>query len=488
MRVAFVVCLCSLLFVTGCKVGPDYETPYTEMPVELKEARPGLTFAITDEELVAWWELFNDPLLDDLLEQAICGSFDYQIALEKVCQARAQYWVQFTQIFPEFVGDFLGTRYRVSRSFRNAISPVNPTFGDLNPIQDFFQIGLDAIWEIDLFGKFRRSADASYDLWKATADEARAVKITVLSEVAVTYVTIRAYQKKIQIQKQFLKLASDLVTLAKSKFQSGLSDEQTVVAFVASLESYKAALMVLETALRQNIYSLGILLGENPENLVARFETPAPIPYALDMVVPAGIPADLLRRRPDITSAERRLAAATEQIGVAMAELFPSVSLAGSSSNFASNPLQGANIGYTSDEFSKLFRSGSRIWGIGAFVQWPVFDFGKRYAGVCVQESLTEQAYLTYQKAVVLALQEAESALVAYFNEQDRLTFLHQQETAAKRSFELSEDLFLAGLIDNQQLLQTEETWLSVLNNIADSEQALASDIVAIYKAMGGDW
>lgn len=475
-----------LFLATGCKVGPDYHQPFMEMPTSFVEDRLGMTTEVTDEDLIGWWKQFDDPLLDELLETALCNGFDYRIALERIRQTRAQYYVQFASLFPDFEGDALATRYRISRSFHR--SPLNPTFGDFSPIQDFFQIGLDAIWEIDFFGKFRRSADASYNLWEASIEDARTTKITLLSEVAVTYINIRALQKKIVIQKEFIKLTEDLLTLSSDKMASGLGSEQAVQEFIASQESYRATIKLLETDLGQNIYSLGILLGENPEEIIDLFQSEGPIPYALYMIIPAGIPADLLRRRPDVVSAERQLAAATESIGVAVAELFPAVSLAGSSSSFASNPLQGSNIGYSSDEFSQLFKPQSRIWGIGTFIRWPVFDFGKRSASVCVQQSLMRQRYINYQKVIVKALQESESALLAYFNEQDRLGSLDRQAQALHKAFNLNSALYESGLADYQQELQTQERWLQALMNLTESQQNLAIDIVAIYKAIGGDW
>jgi multidrug efflux system outer membrane protein len=487
MRVIPFFSALSLLLLAGCKVGPDYRVPDVDVPLTYAEDREGLTSEVTDDDLVQWWTVLNDPLLNELLERSISGSFDYRIALEKICQARAQFRISFAEIFPEFVGDFLGTHYRTSQSFDSLNTPV-PTLGLRRPIQDFFQIGIDAIWEIDFFGKFRRAADSSYDLWEASIADAQAVRITVLSEVAITYVNIRAFQKKIGIQRQFIDYADNLVNFSQLKLNAGLDNAQTMQQLIATAEANRATLTQLETGLRQSIYSLAILLGDNPEELLEYFQDVGPIPYAMCMVPPAGIPADLLRRRPDIVNAERQLASATENIGVAVAELFPSVSLAGSSSTFASNPLQGANYGYASDHFRKLFKPASRIWGIGAFVQWPVFDFGRRASNVCVYESIARQSYLNYQKTIVAALAETEKALIAYFNEQERLSYLFKEVDATQDFLTLNQDLFQSGLADFSLVLQTQETWLSAQMALIDSQQALTIDLIGIYKALGGDW
>lgn len=482
----------ALLLTTGCKVGPNYHPPVTLMPPSYSEDQTNRSFFVTDEDLTRWWTIFNDPYLNSLLEETIRGNFDYRIALEHILQARAQYHIQLAQIFPELDFDFQASRFRTSRSFASAASTAATTTATtaaatVSPIQNFFQTGLDAIWQIDLFGKLRRSADAAYDIVQATDDEARAVKIVVLSEVANTYTAICAFQTKVDIAYQIVELDEQLLELSKIRFQAGLANEQEFQGAAAALEADRANLLIIQTGLKLNIYALATLVGRQPESFIEDFQSKRPIPYALERV-PAGLPSDLLRRRPDIRSAERNLAAATEEIGVAVADLFPQVSLTGSSSSFASNPLQGANIGYTSDTASKLFNSGSRIWGIGSLVTFPVFDFGKRMAAVDVQKSLQQQAYLSYQKTVIGALEEVEQALASYFNNEKRVYDLTKEAETFHRILDLVSDEFTAGLVDFTEVIQAEERWLASINSLADSQQSLASDLIAVYKAMGGDW
>jgi NodT family efflux transporter outer membrane factor (OMF) lipoprotein len=305
--------------------------------------------------------------------------------------------------------------------------------------------------------------------------------------VAATYVAIRDDQAKIELVQQVIEVDEDLYELARSRFEAGLSTEQDVAAILGTLEVDRASLYALTISLKLNIYSLGVLLGKMPEAVLCNFLCPAPIPDSGGLV-PAGIPADLLRRRPDILAAERNLAAASEQIGVAVSELYPTVSLIGSSSSFAANPLQGANIGWSSDKLNKLFDPKSRIWGIGALVTFPVFDWGKRCAGVDAQASIFRQTYLTYQKTVTTALQEVEQGLASYFNEEKRQQALDKASRAFYREFTLATDLYEAGLGDYTQVLRAKDAWISALEAQADSQAALATDIIAIYKAIGGDW
>lgn len=473
-----------LLMVSGCKVGPNYSRPPPIVPANFVEDKPCRTTLVSDEELVHWWvEAFNDPFLDDLLEETLICNFDLRLALERVYQARANYWIQFTQILPEIMSDFQGTKYRTSQSF----TAISSNSSGLPPIQNFFQAGMDLVWEIDLFGRLRRNAQSAYYAWEATVEDERAVKISVLSQVANTYVAICYYQEKLDLTKRLIEYDEELAELAKVRFESGLSNESDVVNALSTLEADRATLNIQQIALKQNIYSLAVLLGRFPEEIVCEFNVNRPIP-SISGKVPDSIPVDLLRRRPDIASAERQLASQTEQIGVAVAELFPTVSLIGSSSSYAANPLQGANIGVSSDHFGRLFTSCSRIWGIGTLLVWPVFDFGQRWANVNVQKLLTDQAYISYKKIVVTAFEEVETAFVAYYNEEERLALFTRQAQFDKKNFELVLDQYQAGLVNYTDALNARERWLISENSLTDSRQAIDSALIAIYKALGGDW
>lgn len=488
-----------ILLMSSCKVGPNYSPPPTLTPTSFIEDRPDKTTPVTDEDLFHWWEeTFNDPFLDQLLEEALQCNFDLRIAWQRVFQARANYWIQFASILPDFESDFQATRFRVSQSFASARTaaaaaatptptPTGAAATTISPYQDFFQIGLDAVWEIDLFGKLRRNAQSAYDAWEATIEDARGIKITVLSEVANIYVAICYFQTKVDLAKQLVEFDEGLVAMSNERFQSGLANEEEVDEALSTLEADKAALNVFEIFLKQNIYSLAVLLGRLPETLVVDFSINRPIPIASGNI-PETLPSELLRRRPDIASAERTLAAQTEQIGVAVAELFPTVSLIGSSSSFAANPLQGANIGYSSDTFSKLFNPKSRIWGVGTLITFPIFDFGKRYANVDVQRFLTNQDYLAYQKTVITAFQEVETSLATYFQEEDRLGHFSRQVEHDRRNLELIADQFQAGLANYTDVLQAKEKWLSSANLLTDSQEAVDIDLIAVYKALGGNW
>jgi NodT family efflux transporter outer membrane factor (OMF) lipoprotein len=497
------------MLMGSCKVGPDYHKPDTIMPKEFSEDKKQKTFVAKDEDLVKWWKAFQDPFLDKLLEETIAGNFDYKIALEQVLQARAAYEVQFASILPELDFDAQASRFRASRAFKSAAAPVTnatttsttttpastttttttaTTAGaTISPVQSFFQIGFDAIWEIDLFGKLRRTAQAAFDTWEAAEEISRDVKITVLSEVVNTYTTICALQEKLALATLIVKADEEILTLSKERIKAGLTNEQEVETARAAFEADYASLQSYQTQLKTAIYSLAILLGKEPERLVDEFLIKRPIPIARGKV-PSGLPADLLKRRHDIRSAERQLAAATEQVGVAVAQLYPTISLSGSSSSFAANPLQGANVGFSSDRLHKLFKNSARIWGIGGLLTMPIFDFGKRLAGIDAQMAAQNASYLNYQKTVIGALQEVETSLASYFDEEAREKSFRIAAAANKKNYQLTLDLFKAGLVDYTQVNQLKEVWLNSLLAVANSQQALTSYLIAVYKSLGGDW
>jgi len=478
MKIRF---LLSLLFLlSGCLVGPNYKPPVELLPDTFSENR-SMDQCCIDENLAHWWTVFNDPLLNDLLAESLLRNFDLRIAIEKICQARANYRVQVAQIFPELDADVQVTRSRTSQTL------TSTSAFDFPPIQSFYQAGIDAIWQIDIFGGLRRAARSAYNSWEASIEDARTVRVLILSEIAMTYTNIRALQQLQEIATQKVKLDEATLKLGNDLFEAGLTNEQEIETDIATLEDDRAALLVFDIQLKQAIYSLAVLVGRPPETFLEQFSSLEPIPNGCGKV-PVGLPSDLLRRRPDIRSAERNLAAATEQIGVAVANLFPQLSLTGSSASFSANPLQGANIGFASNFFTKWFTAPSRIWGIGLLSSWPFFDFGKRRALVDEQVSIEHQSLLNYEKTVISALQEVESDLVAYFNEEIRLQSLNLAVEANRRSLDLISDLYQAGLNNLSQVLAAEEIWLNSLIDFTSSQQALTINLIALYKALGGGW
>jgi NodT family efflux transporter outer membrane factor (OMF) lipoprotein len=470
-------------------VGPNYKKPEIAMPAKFIEEKKEEA-ASSDCDLCQWWKQFNDPQLDALLAEALVANYDFRIALEKIHQARAQYRIERSYLWPEIDLNAVGTRSLISQNylFGSRAGTSSTTSGSTSgslPFLNLFQVGFDAIWELDFWGKFRRAKNAAHDQWEATIEEANAVLITVISEVAIDYVTIRALQQKIDLTRKKIEADIGELDLADVRFEAGLGDEIQVDTLLATLEADSATLPVLETSLKQTIYALAFLLGRQPESLATEFNEIKPIPSGLAKV-PVGLPSDLLRRRPDVRQAERQLAAATEQIGVAFADYFPHISLTGTT--FAGGSEGGASYGFQSERLNNLFTAKSHYWSVGPSIIWNLIDFGRIRANVAVQNSIQKQALLSYEQIVVSSLKDVESALVAYFEEQKRNALIHDQVIADLRALELTEDLYQAGLANESQVLEARKTVFDAESALVDSDQAVTSDLISLYKALGGNW
>lgn len=481
-----------LLNLCGCMVGPNYQKPHLAMPIQFVEIQP--EFVSSNNDLFRWWKQFEDPFLDALIEEACQANFDVRIALEKILEARAHYRIERSKLWPEIDLNAAAIRARNSQNIRgsttvevedlSALGGLDPVtiagvtsspgaFG--SPVRNFFQIGFDAIWELDFFGKFRRSKRAAWEEWLAIQDLAQNVLITIISEVARHYIIVCALQKKIELFQEKIRIDEELLALTMTLFEAGLASELQIAELEAILKEDTAALSPLESSLKTTIYALAVLLGRQPESFDNVFNERRPIPSGIDRV-PIGIPSDLLRRRPDVRAAERQLAAATERIGVAVADLFPHISLTGDS------------FGYASQKFNQLFTSKSRFWSIGPTINWNLIDFGRTRGLIDMAKSEQKQALLNYEKAVIRSLQDVEGALVVYFEEQKRQSAFYLQTKADYRALQLLKDRFESGLSSHQEVLQAYRKWLDSESTLIDSKQALTTDLIALYKALGGDW
>ncbi|MGE0669956.1 MAG: efflux transporter outer membrane subunit [Parachlamydiales bacterium] len=478
--------LLPFVLLSGCMVGPKYHKPEMAMPDQFLESPAKNAIALDDHDLIDWWKQLNDPFLDQLIEETCYSNFDLRITLEQVLQARAEYQAETAKLFPDIKLDAAAVRTRQSLNiFNSPAATAAAAGGDFSPVQNFFQVGFDAIWELDFFGKLRHSKRAAHYTWQSTEATARDIFITVVSEVANNYIAICKNQQLVRLAEENIAIDEEQLTLALSRYDAGLADESAVLDARASLDADEAALYELESTLKQAIYRLAVLLGKEPESVVAKFEKERPIPVAMGKV-PPGLPSELLRRRPDIRSAERQIAAATEQIGVAVADLFPRVYLT-ATNLFAANP-SGSNYGYGSSKLHKLFKPKSLTWSIGPGFSLPFLDFGRRSSVVRAQKAIQRQTIIAYEKTVITALEEVESALVGYAKQEERLASLLDQTEAVKRAYELALARYEAGLTDYQQFLLSWKTLIGSEKALAENEQALTSQFIAIYKALGGDW
>ncbi len=471
-----------LLFI-GCMVGPKYQEPDIAIPCCFEESKE---CECSNADLCFWWRQFGDPLLDSLIVEAITSNYDLRIAIEKIEQTRAQYRIERSYLWPEIDLNAVATRTKISQNLFPA--PATPLPGGVTLLPkflDMFQVGFDAIWELDFWGKFRHGKNAAYYTLESTIEDSRNVLISMISEVAVNYTNIRALQKKIALTKRLIEADEQELGIAKNLYEIGIDNEMQVTTQISTLEADRATLPVLETSFKQSIYALAILLGRQPEGLAASFQELGPIPSGSGRV-PVGLPSELLRRRPDVRSAERQLAAATEQVGAAIADYFPHIALTGL--NFGAGNREGSSVGWLSNKLGQILESASRNFSVGLGLNWNLIDFGRVRGKVDVQKSLQRQALLNYEKTVLTSLKDVESALVAYFQEENRHESFKNRFEADRRTLEITEGLYCVGIGNELQVLQARKAVINSENSYIESEQALTGDLVGIYKAIGGDW
>jgi len=464
-----------LLCAAGCAVGPDYQRPDLAAPPAWQEGgQRGVDTRTAD--MAQWWTAFKDPLLDSLVERAVKSNLDLRIAEARVREERALLAATASGLWP--TADVSGS-YSRSRASQNALvfggGGGGAAFsGGLILEHDLFQNGFDANWEIDIFGGIRRAVEAARANLEASVEDRRSVLVTLLGDVAKNYIDLRGLQRRLAVAQDNLKAQEDTLELTKIRFDAGLASDFDVAQAEGEVKTTEAQIPTLQTALKQTAYRIDILLGAQPGASWGELANEAPVP-ALPPEAYVGLPIDLLRRRPDIRSAERQLASATALVGAATADLYPKFSLAGS-------------IGLQSISASNWFSGPSRFWSIGPTISWPVFDAGRIRATIEVRNAQQEQALRSYERSVLNALGDVESALVNYGNEQKRYRSLIEAVASNRRAVQLANDLYTQGLVPFLNVLDAQRTLYSSESDLAQSEAVMASNLVALYKALGGGW
>lgn len=474
-----------MLLAAGCTVGPNYKRPEVPTPAAWNEAQQTGIDA-TGSDLAHWWTAFNDPLLNSLIDRAVRSNLDLRVAEARIREARANRAVAAAGAWPT-----LGTSvsYARNRSSQNAfgISPQSggsggggtgggngggSSFGSLD--QNFYTAGFDASWEIDVFGGVRRGVEAADATIEATVEDRRDILVSLLGDVAKNYIDLRGFQRRLEVAKANLKAQQDTVELTRVRFQAGLASDLDVAQAEAQANSTEAQIPVLQSSLKGAAYGLDLLLGLEPGALAGELGQDMAIP-TLPPKVLVGLPSELLRRRPDIRRAERQLAAATAQVGSAMADLFPKFSLTGIG-------------GLRSVSASDWFSGGSRFWNIGPTISWPIFDAGKIRANIEIRNAQQEQALRLYEKTVLAAFGDVERSLVNYAQEQERYESLTKALAADRRAVEMANELYVRGLNSFLNVLDAQRSLYAAENDVAQSEATMAANLIALYKALGGGW
>ncbi len=452
--------------LVGCApVGPDYQPSRPQLPAAWSEAGEGGTANAGTGALETWWILFDDPRLDGLIQRAVAANPDLKIAVTRIQQARAQYRLATAALAPAV--DVSGTSARTQRSGNTGGSNAGTT-------QDLYQAGFDAGWELDIFGGTRRSVEAAGARLAATAEGRRDVLVSLEAEVARNYLELRGSQQRLRAARENVGIQERTLYLARGRHESGLGNRLEVAQAETQLALTRAQLPPLENSAGASIYSLSLLLGLPPRALEKELAPGAPLPPR-SAWLPQTLPSDLLRRRPDIRRAERQLAAATADIGVATAELFPRFSLIGL-------------LGLQSASLGDMISTGSRYWTVGPTVSWPLFDMGRARANIDLNQWRQEEAQAAYEKTVLAALGEVESALLGLSRETETYRSLADAVHSGQRAVELASGRYRAGISDILSLLQSQTALYLSQDQMIQSEQRLALYQVALFKALGGGW
>ena len=462
------VAACALM-TANCMVGPDYQPPAVRVPAtyEAKSAAATQASAVappTAPDLTRWWETFHDPVLNRLIARAVAANLDVRLAAARIRQARAELDAAQGALLPSLDSSALYSRTRYSPTDALAFP------GTYN----YYQAGFDAGWEIDLFGGGRRYLEAAGDSLQAQVEARRDTLVTLLGEVAQNYIMLRGYQYQRQIIQGNIRTQSDTLSLQTHRQGVGVAADLPVEQAEAQLQITRAELPNIEAAIQKTIHRLAVLLDSDVAELQTQLLADAPIPVG-PADLPPGLPSELLRRRPDIRQAERNLAAATANIGVAIAELYPQFSL-----------MSGVDL--ESTKLKRLDRDSSLFSTFGPSVSWNLFDGGQLRANIRLKNALQEQALIQYRQTIIQAVSDVQDGIVAYRQDQLRRDSLRTAANAARRAFDLAVRQNDAGVVDFLNVLNAQQSLYTSEDQLAQSEQSVSTSLVALYKALGGGW
>jgi multidrug efflux system outer membrane protein len=449
------------LALAACAVGPDYHTPDTA-PAKLDKAEQAQVFDRSRFESL-WWKQFDDPVLNQLVQASLNGNRDLRVAFARLKSARA--------IRDDAANDQLPVV--TSRASSDLGKGQVPGQTERRVNSERYDLGLDMAWELDLFGRIQRQIEASEAQEAAAAADLAQLQVSLIAELVDAYGQLRGAQQREQIALANLKTQQQSRDITVTLRDTGVGNELDVVRADARLAGVEATVPQLQAEQVRAKNRIATLLGERPDALSVDL-SPKALP-AIAKALPVGDPGELLRRRPDIRSAERQLAAATANVGVATADLFPRVSLSGF-------------LGFTAARGSQIGSSAANAWALGPSITWAAFDLGSVRARLRGAKADAEGALASYEQHVLLALEESSNAFSDYGKRQQRLLALMRQSEASRKAAELASIRYREGTVDYLVLLDAERERLSAEDAQAQGEVELYSGIVAIYKALGGGW
>jgi NodT family efflux transporter outer membrane factor (OMF) lipoprotein len=459
--------------LSGCAmVGPDYikPPPAPQQKTWIEQKDPMIKTEPAD--LSNWWEVFGDPVLDSLVDQAYQQNLPLRIAGLRILQARAQLGIASGNLYPQQQQGSGGIhRRRISKNRLNFPTDIKNL---VNDSINTYDLAFDAFWELDFWGKFRRNVESGLGALEASIASYDDALVSLTAEVARTYVAIRTFEERLEIARENVKIQERSLQIAEARFKGGEVTELDVAQARALLNSTLSLIPRLSRDVRQAKNALSILLGKVPSEIDEILGGPKPIP-AVPAELAVGVPAELLRRRPDIRLAERQLAAQSPLIGVAKSELYPAFSL-------------GGTIGLSSLNSSDLFDSNSITGRAGVSFTWNILNYGRIKNNVRVQDARFQEFAVNYQNTVLRAAQEVEDAMVGFLRTKEEARFLSSSVQAYKRSVELSMIQYREGLVDYQRVLDTQRFLTRSQETYIASKGDVVINLVAMYKALGGGW
>ncbi len=461
---AWIAAVLVAICLAGCaSVGPDYAPPAPGAPAAWSNLEPGGPAQVGHAgDISRWWRNLNDPLLTALVDEALRANHDLRDAQARLRAARARRAVALAGFFPGLDAAGSGSRSMSSREAGTGLTREN------------YSVGLEASWELDVFGGARRDFEAAEADLEASEASLDATRVSLAAEVALSYVEMRSLQQRLRIAQANLASQSETLRLTQWRAQAGLADSQDTAQALSSREQTRAQIPALETSLAETQHSLDILLGLTPGSLRNRLDAEGDLPRPSEMIA-VGIPVDVLRQRPDVRAAERALAAETARVGAAEAARYPSFTLSGS-------------LGLEALTLGALGNSGAETWSLVSGITAPIFQAGRLRAQVEAQDAAREQALVAYEQTVLEALRDVENALVSLARSRQRAQALEIAAGAARSAADMARQRYSSGLIDFQPVLDAERSALSTEDSLASARADGVLALVRLYKALGGGW
>lgn len=462
------------LFLAGCMVGPNYHVPESEVSGSWVSASLEKAEDISEElPLSQWWKGFQDPLLDGYVCLAQENNNELLAAEENILQARALSQIASSKLYPQLSADMNAKRSQYSEkgflSFAKQLPAVH-----VPPIQNLFNALFDASWEIDLFGKTRRLTQVADAFVGRQIEKKNDLLLTITAEVARNYFQVRGNQKLVLLAQEKINLLEQTLKIEKRRFEMGYVDGVSLSQIEAEKAFVQAELPPLQAQVYSGIYALSILTGNSPGAFLDEMTPFVPLPSSPDLI-DIGLQSDLLRRRPDVREKERELAAATALIGVAVASFYPSFSLT-------------ADSGFQALQIKDLFKGASKVWSVGADLLMPLFQGGRLVGQLRAAEASTASAAFSYQQTILKALEDVESSLTVYLNERSRTHFLDGNVHWNRKKVRIGQQQYEKGLVSKVVYLDMQRGLNSDEQTLVQSRLSTLTDLVALYKALGGGW